>query len=204
MVSSIGAMRDAVARAARSASYLMFCPILRSDASSSSGFSASSASLRGIWPGSSPPPPNRSPVALRVAERHVAGLARRDGQREADEIGAASHRGSSSRCRRRSGRPRGSARASAARRSSVVTVSYFVRSIGVCARGARETCDARRRACRRRRCLPLAGEVPRGAERAEPRVRSARRMPPHGARATLAGRRRRRRRAPRRCAASAC
>ena len=40
-----------------------------------------------IWPGARPPPPKRSPSPCAMADRDVAGLARRDGERDADEIG---------------------------------------------------------------------------------------------------------------------
>ena len=74
-------------------SYLRFCPILSTPGSSSSGFSSVSASPIGIWPGTQARRrTDRSPVGA-VAERDVAGLARRQRQRDADQIGP--HRRSS-------------------------------------------------------------------------------------------------------------
>ena len=84
---------------------MRFCPILRIDGSSSSGFSRASASPSGTCCRS--PSPKSKAAAGAVAERHVAGPAGRDRQREADEIGLHGDRGWWSRCRRRSGRRRG-------------------------------------------------------------------------------------------------
>ena len=104
----------------------MFWPILRTHGSSSSGFSSASASRRSDLARGRR---RRSEVAraVAVAERHVAGLARRDRQREADELGAHRRRGRSSRCRRRRGRRRVRRRSSAssalARRDGLVASS---------------------------------------------------------------------------------
>ena len=59
-------------------------PILRTPGASSSGFRSASASASAIWPRRRPPPPNRSSAPDAVADRDVAGLARRDRQGDAE------------------------------------------------------------------------------------------------------------------------
>ncbi len=70
------------------ASYFMFWPIFRTAGSSSTGFSIASASSSGICPSASSSEPKRSSVPpCLVGQRDVAGLARLDAERDADQVG---------------------------------------------------------------------------------------------------------------------
>ena len=70
-------------------SNLRFCADLEDAGSSSSGLSARERLALGIWSGASLAAEQiaLSPRRLAVAERHVAGLARRDREREAAQLG---------------------------------------------------------------------------------------------------------------------
>ena len=75
-------------RAKTCQSNFTFWPIFSTPGSSSSGFSSAIASASAIWPGQQPAAARtgrRSPALM--ADRNVAGLARRDGERHADELG---------------------------------------------------------------------------------------------------------------------
>ena len=193
MVSSSGAMRMPCWRE-HVQSYLRFCPILRIEGSSSSGFSSASASRSGTCVQHRRRRSRSCRSRRAMAERHVAGLARRDRQREADELGLHRVERSSSRCRRRRGRRRERPRSRPRGASAVVTVSYLERS-----NGALAACGGmhRRGACgvrpRRR------GPAPAPAAAARLRALRGTVAPTDG----LDRRPAARRRGPRRCAWSA-
>ncbi len=133
----------------------MFWPILRIDGSSSSGFSSASASRDGNLHDAVVRRRSRSCPSWRVAERHVAGLARRD--RQEKPTSSATHRDrwtvvSVSKAKR----PAAQAfEIQASSCSRVVTVSYFERSNGALARARLAIGGARRRATRQPTRLPL-------------------------------------------------
>ena len=103
-MSSIGAA--AMPRCASTCqSNLMFWPILRTPGASISGFrSASGVRLRGSGPAQGRRRRTDRPGPAAVAERDIAGAARRDGERKADKSGLKSDRARSFRCRTRHGR----------------------------------------------------------------------------------------------------